>query len=95
MGIDEKQRVRDEVERGGWTIIWVGAKMPCAFLNEEVELMFENMDGYACVCDAIYTCERQIIGYTPFFKRKSDGARMVNCIAFRKHKENKENAENR
>lgn len=49
-----------------------------------LKAMFENMDGYACVCDAIYTCERRIIGYTPFFKRKSDGARMVNCIAWRR-----------
>lgn len=84
MSIDEKKRVREEVERGGWTIIWVGAEMPCPFVDDEVDLMYEDMDGHAQICEAIYTRDLNTFTHHPYFKRKSDGAHMVNCIAWRK-----------
>lgn len=86
MGSDNRKKVRYEVERGNWTIIWVGADMPCAFLDEEVELLYEDMDGQPCICEAIYTCDPSPAPYAPYFKRKSDGIKMSYCIAWRKKK---------
>lgn len=87
MNPDNKKRVRKEVERGNWTIIWIGADMPCEFLNEKVELMYEDMDGQPCICEAVYTHDKNAFTHTPYFKR-TDGARMMNCIAWRKANEN-------
>lgn len=84
MNYDKRKVAREIVEKEGYTIIWVGAKMPCEFLDEKVELLFENMDGIICTCDAIYTYDKGSFRHTPYFKRVPDGARMVNCIAWKK-----------
>lgn len=78
---ERKKKIRKIVERDGWTIIWACAPMPCAVLDEEVELMYEDMDGNACVCEARYTREHD--WGAPRFIRCSDGARMGNLIAWR------------
>lgn len=49
MTSDNIKRLRHEVEHGGWIVIWVGANMPSQFLDEPVELIYEDMDGYPCV----------------------------------------------
>ena len=82
MNADNRKKVRRIVEEEGWTVIWVGADMPCEFLDEPVYLLYEDMDGYPCICEAIYTFDREPYYYRPYFKRK-DGARMVNCIAWK------------
>lgn len=68
--------------------------MPSQFLDEPVELIYEDMDGYPCVCDAIYTDNRENPMFNkPFFKREADGVRMMNCIAWRyRPKEGRVNA---
>lgn len=70
--------------------------MPCAFLDEPVELIFEDMDGYPCVCDAIYTYGDSIgrVNAHPYFQRSNDGTHMMNCIAwrYRAKEDNHENA---
>ena len=53
MNADDRERVRKIVDQDGWNIIWIGAKMPCEFLDEEVELLYEDMDGQPCICYAI------------------------------------------
>lgn len=83
MNIDNKKRVAKTVRDEGWTIIWVGAEMPCHFLDPCVLLMYEDMDGQPCICEAIYTYDKSEFTHRPYFKRKSDGARMVNCIAWK------------
>lgn len=83
MSPDNIKRLRHEVENGGWIIIWAGANMPIAILNEPVELIYEDMDGVPCKCDAIYTYgENKNTFRIPFFER-TDGAHMLNCIAWR------------
>lgn len=78
------KRLREEVERRNWTIIWAGAEMPCEFLDEPVELIYEDNDGSPCICNAIYTYDKDDTFYrTPYFKR-DDGVRMSRCIAWRK-----------
>lgn len=84
MNYDKRKTARDIVEKGRYTIIWVGADMPCEFLDEKVELIYENMDGVICACDAIYTYDKNAFGHNPYFKRCSDGAHMVKCIAWKK-----------
>ena len=84
---ENKKRLREEVEIGGWTIIWAGAVMPCALLDEPCELLYEDMDGYVCQCDAIYTVDRSPYSYKPYFRGTSGAvkdAKMCNCIAWRK-----------
>ena len=39
MNADNRERVRKIVDRDGWNIIWIGAKMPCEFFDEEIELL--------------------------------------------------------
>ena len=85
MNADDRERVRKIVDQDGWNIIWIGAKMPCEFLDEEVELLYEDMDGQPCICYAIYTYDKKRILPSPIFsEKKSDGAKMVRCIAWRK-----------
>jgi len=81
---ENKKYVQREVAQGGWTIIWIGAEMPCEFLNEEVELMYVDMDGYPCRCKAVYTYDKNYYRHCPYFKRAYTGAKMVNCIAWRR-----------
>lgn len=85
MTSENKKRLREEVEHGGWIIIWAGANMPCAYLDEPVELIYENMDGYPTVCNAVYTYGDggSRMNAVPFFKRVPDGVHMMNCIAWR------------
>lgn len=82
MSPDYIKALRQEVEHGGWTIIWAGANMPIACLNEPVELIYENMDGAPEICNAIYTYGNNTINRKPYFRR-NDGVGMVNCIAWR------------
>ena len=84
MNADDIERVRKIVNQDGWNIIWIGAKMPCEFFDEEVELLYEDMDGQPCICYAIYTYDKSGFYHNPYFQRKSDGAKMVQCIAWRK-----------
>ena len=84
MTTDNKRRVREEVERNGWTIIWIGAEMPCKFLDEVVNLLYEDMDGQPCICQAAYTYDKKSFQHLPYFKRVTDGSHMVNCIAWKK-----------
>lgn len=83
MSPDNVKRLRHEVKHGAWIIIWAGANMPCEFLDEPVELIYEDMDGCPCICNAIYTYDRGSLLRTPYFKRDKDGVRMINCIAWR------------
>lgn len=85
MTYENKKRLREEVKNGGWIIIWAGANMPCAYLDEPVELIYENMDGVPEVCDAVYTYGDggSRMNAVPFFKRVADGVHMANCIAWR------------
>ena len=55
--------------------------------------MFENIDFNAlkmcirdrpCICYAIYTYDKSGFYHNPYFQRKSDGAKMGRCIAWRK-----------
>ena len=83
MSPDNIKRLRHEVEHGGWIIIWAGANMPCQFLDESVELIYEDMDGRPAICNAIYTYDRGDLLIKPYFKRDADGVRMMNCVAWR------------
>nr|DAJ38212.1 MAG TPA: hypothetical protein [Caudoviricetes sp.] len=84
MNADNIERVRKIVNQDGWNIIWIGAKMPCEFFDEEIELLYEDMDGQPCICYAIYTYDKSGFYHNPYFQRKSDGAKMGRCIAWRK-----------
>ena len=84
MNADDRERVRKIVDQDGWNIIWIGAKMPCEFFDEEIELLYEDMDGQPCICYAIYTYDKSGFYHSPYFQRKSDGAKMGRCIAWRK-----------
>ncbi len=46
MNADDIERVRKIVDRDGWNIIWIGAKMPCEFFDEEIELLYERYARY-------------------------------------------------
>ena len=52
--------------------------------NKDLEIMYEDMDGYPNRCIATYVCEPATKSY---FRRKSDGARMVDVFAFKEIKE--------
>ena len=51
--------------------------------NKDLEIMYEDMDGYPNRCIATYVCEPATKSY---FRRKGDGARMVNVFAFKEIK---------
>ena len=83
MKADNKRKGAKMVEDEGWTSIWVGEKMPNQFLDEKVMLLYEDMDGYPAVCEAIYTYDRGKFNHRPYCRRVSDGARMGNVIAWK------------
>lgn len=83
MNDEYKKIVREKVDAENWNIIWIGGEMPCWLLDEPVELLYEDMDGYPCVCDAIYTSDRSNPTMVVKYFKRYDGARMMNCIAWR------------
>lgn len=48
--------------------------------NKDLEIMYEDMDGYPNRCIATYVCEPATKSH---FRRKGDGARMSNVFAFK------------
>lgn len=84
MRSNNKIVIRQLVEKEGWTIIWPCGIMPNEYADEQVKLLFEDMDGYVCSCDAVYTYNREDkLSHKPYFKRISDGAKMINCLAWK------------
>ena len=72
MNADDIERVRKIVNQDGLNIFWIGAKMPCEFFDEEVEFLYEDMNGQPCICYAIYTNQYKIcviLLYLHTFKR--------------------------
>lgn len=79
MTSETKEKLRRKIESEGWNIIWACGEMP--HWDEKVELIYDDMDGHPCVCDAIYVRNKEI-GFSYF--ERADGARMVKCIAWKR-----------
>ena len=83
MNSENKRRCREEIEKRNWNKLGIVEEDPSPLLwNKEVELMYEDMDGQPCMCNAIYehdsfrSCFRAIDG-------AAKGNRMSGCIAYR------------
>lgn len=83
MTLENARLVEEEIKKGGWTIIWGGAEMPCEFLDERVELIYADKDDIPRKCYAVYTYDKGCIYRRPYF-RGDDGTHMTRCIAWRK-----------
>lgn len=78
---ENKKKCREYVKKNGMTLITRISDMPCYFLSPKVTLLYEDMDGNPCLCEAVYKKDNQ---WKPaYFERVADGAVMVNCIAYR------------
>lgn len=86
MTSENKKLCRDIIAKEGWNKLGIIEECPSPLLwNKEVELMYEDMDGQPCICNAIYehdswhNCFVAINGV-------AKGNRMSNCIAYREVK---------
>ena len=76
-----REIVRKAVAKGGWNIIWLAGELPD--INEEVELLYEDMDGYPCKCKATFgIIEYGVVPYPCFIG--ANGREIIGCIAWRK-----------
>ena len=52
---ENKRKCRAEIDKGGWLTLGIIEPTPSPLLwDKEVEIMYEDMDGYPCTCNAIY-----------------------------------------
>jgi hypothetical protein len=83
---DMKKKCREKIEREGWHKLGIVEPKPSPlFRNKEVELMYMNMDGVACVCTSLYHCD----AFDDYFRAvdgPAKGNKMSNVIAWREKK---------
>ena len=89
---DMKKKCREKIEREGWHKLGIVEPKPSPLLrNKEVELMYMDMDGVACVCTALY--HRDAFGdYFRAVDGSAKGNKMSNVIAWREKKKPLETA---
>lgn len=81
---ENKKRCREEIELRNWHKLGIIEENPSPLLwNKEVELMYEDMDGYPCVCNAIYVHDDFGRIYFRATNGVASGNRMSSCIAYR------------
>lgn len=74
-----RDKIRAFVKAEGYKPIWLCGEMP--WTKDKVSLLYEDMDGFMQECSATYDYDHS--NMTKRFFRDSDGARMVNCIAWK------------
>jgi hypothetical protein len=91
---DRKKECRVRVEKENWHKVGIIEPQPSvSYWNKEVEIMYEDMDGYPKTCKAIYV---KPFASTEYFKGTSgatNGNRMAKVIAWREINNNDENME--
>lgn len=87
MTSENKRLCRDLIEKEGWNKLGIIEENPSALLwNKEVELMYEDMDGQPCRCNAIYVHKEFGQKYFQATNGCAKGNRMSSCIAYREIK---------
>jgi len=83
---ENKRKCREIIEKESWNKIGVVEEKPsCLLWNKEVELMYEDMDGHPCKCNALYVHDL----CNDYFKATTGpakGNRMCGLIAYREIK---------
>ena len=85
---ENKRRCREEIEKGGWHKLGIIEPDPSPLLwDKEVEIIYEDMDGQPCKCNAIYVYD----AFSSNYFRATDGAakgnRMCGVVAYRELKD--------
>ncbi|MCD8366124.1 MAG: hypothetical protein LUC83_10040 [Clostridiales bacterium] len=90
MDIKTRKFVQKMVEDEGWHKIGIIEDPPDVTLwNKEVELMYANMDGRPCVCNALYVVPVASYPYYIATTGPAKGCYMDNLIAWRELKNEK------
>ena len=88
---ENKRKCRAEIEKGGWLKLGIIEPTPSPLLwDKEVEIMYEDMDGYPCTCNAIY----KYSAFGSYFiatNGSAKGNRMCKVFAYREIKEREKN----
>ena len=86
---DNRRRLREEVEKRNYNIIWAGGEYP--FNTEECEIIYINMDNQPAICKARYYCDVIPTGISRInehrFVRISDLTNMENVVAWKRRAE--------
>lgn len=84
---ENKRKCKAEIEKGGWLKLGIIEPNPSPLLwDKEVEIMYEDMDGYPCTCNAIY----KYSAFGSYFiatNGSAKGNRMCKVFAYREIKE--------
>lgn len=85
---ENKERCRKEIEKGGWHKLgFIEPNPSCLLWNKEVEIMYQDMDGYPCTCNAILVHDSFCNDYFRAINGAAKGNRMSAVIAYREIKE--------
>ena len=83
MTSENKKICRDLIAKEGWNKLGIIEEDPSPLLwNEEVELMYEDMDGHPCRCKAIYEHDAWHNCFVAT-NGTAKGNRMSGCIAYK------------
>ena len=91
MTYEHKMMVKDFISKDkNWVVIdgILGEEVSVLAWGEEVDIIYEDMDGHPCQCRA--ECIEPSMGRKAFFRATSgpaEGNRMCNVIAYRRRKE--------
>ncbi|MDF2950512.1 MAG: hypothetical protein K0S18_95 [Anaerocolumna sp.] len=84
---ENKKRCREEIELRNWNKLGIiEPNVSPLVWNKEVELMYEDMDGQPCRCNAIYVHNSFGSDYFQATNGMAKGNRMSSCIAYRELK---------
>ena len=74
-----KEIIYKEILAGNWVIIRRSSRIPRSIRNKEIQLMYEDDEGYPQTCRAVCVKEKHRTG----FRRISDNFDIRKCIAWR------------
>lgn len=84
MTSENKQKMREMIKKENWNRVGQIEEQPSVLLwNKEVEILYEDMDGHPCKCNAIYVHENSGGKYFRATNGPAKGNTMCGVFAFR------------
>ena len=86
MTAENKRRVKDEIAKDKkWVIVdgILGEEVCALYWDKEVEIIYQDMDGQPCKCNAIYHFKNFGNSYFEATNGMAKGNRMCGVIAYR------------
>lgn len=84
MTSENKKKMRELIEKEGWNKVGQIEENPSALLwDKEVEILYEDMDGQPCKCNAILVHQSFNSDYFRAINGAASGNRMCGVFAYR------------